>query len=284
MQMIDGEPKATVTQDMHHTDAAVMALHCSGSDSTQWQHLDTYLAQETELILPTLAGAEAVTRGWSRKTYTLAEEAKPLVDALHHHAAPMHLVGHSYGGAVALHIARHHPERVVSLCLYEPTSFSLLSHVNQADRKLFDEIETLAVAIENAVAEGCPDFAAQVFTDFWGGVGTWQALRRDRRAALIDWIPKCPLDFGALLYEPPGAALPAHLPVTLMVGTQSQRQTQRIVQLLRAETSQASVVEVDGAGHLGPFTFRDRIAGLISAHFQRVGKPMIAAGTVGRGL
>ncbi len=277
MQMIDREPEATVRQDLRHAGAAVMALHCSGSDSTQWQHLDTYLAQDAELILPTLAGAEALKKGWSRKTYTLADEAKPLVAALRRQAVPVHLIGHSYGGAVALHIARHHPECVASLCLYEPTSFSLLGNTGPGDRNLFDEIETLSVAIEDAVAEGCPGFAAQVFTDFWGGVGAWQALRRDRRAALINWVPKCALDFGALLYEPTDKALPAHLPITLMVGTQSHLQTRRIAELLAEKAPQTALVDVVAAGHLGPFTFRDRVVRLIGAHYQRVGLLTIAA-------
>lgn len=282
MNVIDMPPKAAVSDRTQKTATTVMALHCSGADSTQWQHLAGYFAPGTELVLPNLAGAEAVAQGWSRKTYALAQEAKPLVASLSRRPAPVHLVGHSYGGAIALHIAREHPDCVASLCLYEPTSFSLLRNSGSDDRKLFDEIESLAVAIEGAVDEGCPDFAAQIFTDFWGGVGAWQTRRRDRRAVLTNWVPKCPLDFGALLYEPSGADLPADLPITLMVGTQSLRQTRRIAELLVARVPQTHLVEVRGAGHLGPFTFRDRVARLISERHQRALGPIWEALTVSR--
>jgi pimeloyl-ACP methyl ester carboxylesterase len=154
--------------------------------------------------------------------------------------------------------------------LYEPTLFSLLDNSEPDDRILFNEIETLTTTIEGAIKEGCPDFAAQVFTDFWGGVGAWQALSRDRRTALTSWIRKCPLDFGALLYEPSGTPLPADIPITLMVGSQSQKQTQRIAELLVAEAPQSWLVQVQGAGHLGPFTFRDRVARLVNKHFERI--------------
>lgn len=249
---------------------ALMALHCSGADGTQWQHLSEYIDPETDLILPDLIGPEASAQGWSRFTYSLVEEAKPLVASLRNQPAPVHLVGHSYGGGVALHIARYHPELVASLSLYEPTLFSLLDNSEPDDRILFNEIESLAITIEGAVHEGCPDFAAQVFTDFWGGVGAWQALSRVRRAALTNWIRKCPLDFGALLYEPSITPLPEHIPITLMVGTLSQRQTQRIAELLVAEAPHSRLLEVRGAGHLGPFTLRDRVARLVSEHIEKI--------------
>ncbi len=268
MNVINISPKAAVQEETHRRATALMALHCSGADSAQWQHLAGYLAPDMDLILPELASVEAVREGWSRKTYSLAQEAKPLVASLRGRTAPVHLVGHSYGGAVALHIARHQPERVASLCLYEPTSFSLLGNSGPGDRKLFDEIDALALAIEGAVDEGFRSFAAQVFTDFWGGLGAWQTLRRDRRTALTDWVPKCPLDFGALLYEASGAGLPADLPVTLMVGGQSHAQTRRIGELLAIEMPQTRLVEIEGAGHLGPFVFRDKVADIIATHLD----------------
>lgn len=268
MNVISITSKAAVSKEMHRSATALMALHCSGADSTQWEHLAGYLEPDMDLVLPELVGTKAVEEGWSRKTYSLAEEAMPLLASLSGRTAPVHLVGHSYGGAVALHIARHHPEHVASLCLYEPTSFSLLGNSGPDDRKLFDEIETLAVAIEGAVDEDCPGFAAQLFTEFWGGLGAWQALRRDRRAALTNWVPKCPLDFGALLYEASGAELPADLPVTLMVGSQSHAQTRRIGALLATEIPQTRLVEIEGAGHLGPFVFRDRVAEVIAEHLS----------------
>ncbi len=199
-------------------------------------------------------------------SYALAEEAKPLIARLRRQSGPAHLVGHSYGGAVALHIARNHPELVASLCLYEPTMFSLLNRSVPEDLAMFEEIRILANSISDAISEGCPGFAAQVFTDFWGGQGAWQELRRDRRAALTDWISKCPLDFGALLFEPTTALQRLKQPTTLIVGSQTHRQTKRIGELLVAEIPAARLVEVTGAGHLGPFTFRNAVAELVAGH------------------
>ena len=51
-----------------------------------------------------------------------------IIDAIQ--LGPVHLVGHSYGGAVAALVAMERPELVGSLVLGEPTLFSMLSHPN----------------------------------------------------------------------------------------------------------------------------------------------------------
>ncbi|MEM1385781.1 MAG: alpha/beta hydrolase [Pseudomonadota bacterium] len=254
---------------------SVLALHCSGADGTQWQHLANLLDPGTELILPDLSGPEIIARGFDMYSFSLADEAEPLIETLRSRAAPVHLVGHSFGGAVALHIARKHPGLVASLCLYEPTAFSLLGRSGSEGSRLFAEIERLTDAIEEALDEDDQALAAQIFTDFWGGAGAWQALRRDRKNAMARWVPKCPLDFGALLYEVPGVPLPPAMPFTLIVGETSHRHTRAVAELLLAEAPWAWSVEVQGAGHLGPFTCRNRVAETVALHLQRCANAVV---------
>ena len=245
-----------------------MAFHCSGSDRSQWQHLADRFSTCYRVMRPNLSGPEVVTAGWSMTTLSLAEEAKPFIEELRQKGAPAHLVGHSYGGAVALHIAQRHPELVASLCVYEPTLFSLLRSSTEADAALFQEIRVLAHAIQVAVDEGCAEFAAQAFTDFWGGLGAWQALRRDRREKVANWVPKCPLDFGALLFEPTVPFRCLDMPVTLIVGSHTHKQTKRIAEILASLIPHAMMVTLDGAGHLGPFTLRDKVENLVEGHLE----------------
>lgn len=272
MQAMERSNLISFQPHRHRDGTQVMALHCSGSDQSQWQHLGERLHHQISLILPDLAGPDAEVSGWSMSTYSLAHEAKPLIARLRQYSSPTHLVGHSYGGAVALHIAKHHPELVASLCLYEPTMFSVLNRTVSEDVDLFEEIKTLAKSIRDSIEEGYPGFAAQLFSDFWGGLGSWQALHRDRRAALTDWIPKCPLDFGALLFEPDEGYQQVKCPSTLIVGSQTQRQTKRISELLAMELSDVRLVEVEGVGHLGPFIFRDKVAEIVKEHLIRTTK------------
>lgn len=247
--------------------APVIALHCSGKDSRQWHWVRDWLAPKVIVHAPDLFGTSARGHWVGRKAFSLEDEAAAIVSGISGLNQPVHIVGHSYGGALGLHIARKRPELVRSLCLYEPTCFSLLKTGETKDKRLLDEIETLSRDISVAVSEECHEYAAQLFTEFWGGIGSWQTLSRERRRELSIWVPKAYLDFRALIDEPSGAFLPS-LPTTLMVGAETHGQTKRITEILQCELSRAKVVEIPGADHLGPFRFREAVVGVIWRHLQ----------------
>jgi pimeloyl-ACP methyl ester carboxylesterase len=108
------------------TKPMVIALHCSGSSGRQWNKLASALGDRCTLIAPDHIGCGA-TRPWSGDhRFCLADEAARILDIVDAQDGPIHLVGHSYGGGVALRVARERPERIASLSLYEPTAFHVL--------------------------------------------------------------------------------------------------------------------------------------------------------------
>ncbi|MDP5218748.1 alpha/beta fold hydrolase [Ruegeria sp. 2205SS24-7] len=247
----------------------VLALHSSGSGAKQWRYLQDALGQRRNILFPQLAETEMVARGWTMEDYRLEIEAEPLVKHLHRLGRPAHLIGHSFGGGVALHIAQRHPEHVASLCLYEPTAFHVLRPGKAADRSLFQDLEILGISVQDAVDRGLPEFGAQLVTEFWGGLGAWEALSPQRREALAKWAPKAPLDCGALLYEERRIPVPEDIPFTLIYGAETHMHTRRIVEVLAGETKQARVVVHSGANHFGPILCREQTAQLIGHHIER---------------
>ena len=255
---------------LHHR-APICFLHCSGASRHQWQALAEQSAGPATTSLPQFSGPEVRHFHSQPDTFFLAEEAAPIIEHLSRARHSAHLVGHSYGGAVALHIAANHPKLVASLCLYEPTAFHLLNNSRAADAPHFKEIKALSRAIENAVTVGNHNFAAQIFTDFWGGLGAWQALSDTQRDAMLHYIPKAPLDFNALLHEPSAITDLANItvPVTIMRGTHTHIQTKPIAELIAATCARATLVNLRGANHLGPFIFKDRVNALVIDHIAR---------------
>src|SRR5438046_1391885 len=100
----------------------ILLLHSTGASGTQWRALADRLAPHGRVAAPDLCGY-GTSGGWTgREAFRLAHEATRLSPLIQGFAAPVHLVGHSYGGAVALHLARTQRERVASLTLYEPVA------------------------------------------------------------------------------------------------------------------------------------------------------------------
>src|SRR5262249_11955019 len=127
--------------------------------------------------------------------FTLAEEAARSIELIDAGNDEVHLVGHSYGGAVALHAALARPDRGASLTLYEPSAFHLLDELGGEGAAAFVEIAAVARYVREAVCSGDNERAAAAFVDNRIGSGTWVTLSPDMRAAWTRWVPKAPLEF-----------------------------------------------------------------------------------------
>ncbi|MBW4709849.1 hypothetical protein KX928_18855 [Roseobacter sp. YSTF-M11] len=88
-----------------------------------------------------------------------------------------------------------------------------------------------------------------------------------RQDALIDWIPKVIKDFEALLHEDNvGRIATIYQPITVLVGAQTHPHTMAIADCLERLNPRVVRRVVAGAGHLGPFTMRDRVNSEILDH------------------
>ena len=123
-----------------HTWPRIVALHCSGASGRQWQQLRQVLGSQFNFLAPDLIGCGANPHWSGEHSFTLADEAAPIVSIMDALDMPVHLVGHSYGGGVALRAAVERPHRVASLSLYEPTVFHVLNSMGAKGRAALNEI------------------------------------------------------------------------------------------------------------------------------------------------
>ena len=253
----------------------VIALHCSGSGAAQWRRLGETLGERCELIAPEHYGCESTGHWTGGPAFTLADEAERTIALIDATDRKVHLVGHSYGGGVALHVALARPDRIASLTLYEPSAFYLLKQFGEGAGP-FAEIRAVADLAATCVATGDERGGAMAFVDYWSGPGAWDALRPAVQDALIRWMPKAPLDFAALFEEPTRweALARLNLPTLIIRGERAPPPTRLIADTLPSLLPDCRLAIVASAGHMGPLTHVAEVNSLIAWHIDRVdGQP-----------
>ena len=152
----------------------VVLVHGSASASTQGRSLTRDLKGQFRVYAPDLHGHGQSDFWPGPGPLTLADDAAIVAALAEHACEPVHVVGHSYGAAVALHFALAHPERLRSLVLIEPVAFHLLREAEPDHAARLAEIEELATAVIRAVQQR--GVGMSEFVDFWSGRGAWSRL------------------------------------------------------------------------------------------------------------
>lgn len=250
----------------------LLLLHGSASSSAQWRSLAGVLAGRFRVHAPDLGGYGDVPVP-SARPFTLAVEAAPIAQWLQERGEPVHVVAHSYGAAVALHLALAMPGRIASLLVYEPAAFHLLSGGTAEDQLGWVEISSVAAAVADAAARGSLDAGAARFVDYWNGVGAWALLPPAARALVLQAVPKVAIEFHAALNEPTrvGDLAGLHMPRTIVHGDRTPLAARRVVERLAAAWPDARLAVLAAAGHMGPVTHRDAFRALVEEHLARVG-------------
>ncbi len=237
------------------TGPGVVCLHANAGSSAQWRALMDLLAPTHHVLAPDLYGAGKSPDWPSDRVIALADEAALIEPVLLRAGAPLVLVGHSHGAAVALRIAAQNPGRVRALALYEPTLFALIDADGPAPNEA-DGIRGAVAAASQALDAGDADGAAAHFIDYWTGPGSWAATPEARRPAIAASVRAVRRWAHALMTEPTPlaafAALP--MPVLLMRGGRSTASAHGVARRLAAALPQVTAIDFPDLGHMGPLT------------------------------
>ncbi|HSV71862.1 MAG TPA: alpha/beta hydrolase [Methylibium sp.] len=241
----------------------VVLLHASASSARQWQALADALAPHWQVHAIDFHGHGArPDRG---------TDAAPTLDADAALVAPLlgrgaHLVGHSYGAAIALKLAHQQPQRVRSVLAYEPVLFGLL----RDDPAALRETSAVAAAMRERLAAGDALAAGKRFIDHWSGDGAWAALPAARQHGSAARMATIARQFDALYGEPLAAADLARLPMPLLLlnGSRTLPVARRIVDAVLAARPRSGHAVLPGLGHMGPITHADAFNRRVLAFLQ----------------
>jgi len=164
-------------------------------------------------------------------------------------ASPAHIVGHSYGGRIALHLARDRPDLVRTLTLAEPALISWLQQTPDGPALVADLKNNYFEPATKAIENGNLELAIKLFVVGIGGAGCFEKLPNDVRRRYMDNIrvQAIPSSSAPFTREDAGRI---SAPVLLLSGELTTRVSRMVVDELGKCLPYAEREEVPGASHL----------------------------------
>jgi pimeloyl-ACP methyl ester carboxylesterase len=241
-------------------------LHSAGMSGDQWRRTAEPLVRGgARTIVPDLLGSGRSAPWPEGKPFRFSHDVEVVGRLLDRIGRPVHLVGHSYGGHIALRAASLAPARVRSLALYDPVAFGVLEPGR--DAAAFEEMSSLTFRWGESAADHEAWLAS--FVDYWGGgAGSWSRLRDAARAEMVrvGWLVHEGARSLVADRTPESAYRSLSAPTVLMTGEGSPLSARTIVARLGAAIPGARVVRFAGAGHMGPLTHVKQFNEILVAH------------------
>jgi pimeloyl-ACP methyl ester carboxylesterase len=196
------------------------------------------------------------------KPFHFRDDLAVLVDLLDE---PTHVVGHSYGGLLAVQLALERPAAVRSLAAFEPVTFGILDRPDDAAARA--ALEDLAIYDPDA-----PERWLESFVDWWQGAGAWRALPPPTRQAFTDVSWKLSQEVASLIADRTGRARYATItaPTLLLAGQRTHPTELHTIHQLSDVLPDATLHLFPDMGHMGPISHAARvnqaIAEFIASH------------------
>lgn len=247
----------------------VVLLHSSVAGARQWRRLVERLSGTYHVKAVNLFGYGRTPAWTAARPQTLADQAALVEAVLPDGAEDIALVGHSFGGSVAMQAAAGLGRRVSRLVLIEPNPFGILRDHGRSEA--FAEVTRLRDIVQQGGAGGEWMAAAAQFADYWNGEGTWDAATPERRIAFAEGLKPNVHEWDAIMNETtPLQDWAERLPGSTLVveAADTVRPIREIVGLMR-EMTPWQVATIPRGGHMAPLTHPELVNPLVAGFLDR---------------
>ncbi len=233
--------------------APLLLVHGSLCDYRFWSAQVPALADTCRVLAPSLRGYHPERWCEEGVGFSTRQHVEDLADLIERQGEPLHLLGHSRGGNVALRLAAQRPELVRSLLLADPggdfeaelfVSAGLPVPAAAGERNRFRQ-EALQL-----IGAGQLEAGLQLFVDTVSGAGVWQRssarfrhMAMDNAFTLMGQVLDSPVPVdGGLLAS-------VRCPVLLLGGERSPQPFPLILRMLEHHLADARSVILPGVSH-----------------------------------
>ena len=245
----------------------VILLHSSAAGNRQWRRTIERFQDQYHVIAVNFFGYGQTSPWPSDREQSLADQGElvqPFIDQAHSNVT---LVGHSFGGVVAMFAALRCPDKVSRLILLEPIPFCLLDEAGRVDA--YAEVLRLRDTVKQCGGSGDWERAAASFADYWNGEGSWAAMSPERQKTFASSMPPNCHEWDAVLGSTARQDWPNIHARTLVVSARDTKQpTREIVEVLRGHIPHWQYRQLDEGGHMFPLTHPDITNRLISTFLR----------------
>ena len=237
------------------TGQSVILLHSTVSGNRQWRRLVDILKDHHRVIAPNLIGYGSTT-SWSGDTLqTLKDQAEIVRQFIPNDDTKISMVGHSFGGSVAMMAAKIFARNIDKLILIEPNPNYLLRDMGRHSD--FAEVSAMRDCIKINGEKNTWDVAAAIFTTYFNRDGAWEAMDDSRKELVVNALKPNFHEWDAVMNESTSIEeWEKHLPkeTTVLSCKKTINSSSGIVKLFRSNMPDWSFIEYEEGGHMAPLT------------------------------
>ena len=227
----------------------IVFVHGSYANTSTWKKMVEHMAQTHHCISIKLPGHCGMPDPDDFSDPTLETELSIIEQVVTQLTdQPIHLIGHSYGGVIALGQALKESLQLSQLTLFEPVAVWVLDVVNDED--MSGRVQKFLTKYRHDVSQQLPYACGQVI-DFWGGEGSFEPLPdfiKDGMTSLVKnnirhW------EVAVTISHSLSQLQQLSTPTRVICGSQSNPVAQAITDHLTDQIPNSKKFMIDGASH-----------------------------------
>ncbi|HEU0059780.1 MAG TPA: alpha/beta fold hydrolase [Hyphomicrobiaceae bacterium] len=262
------DPRGPVDYEESGHGPTVVLAPGSCSTGAAWRPIVAHCEGRYRCVTTSLPGYGGSAERRTGADASIAHVAAALEAVIRRAGRPAHLVGHSFGGLVALAVALRRLVPLASLSILEAPAAQLLDEVGEAAH--YHAFRQMTDAYLAAVAAGKADAIATMI-DFYGGAGTFAAWPPRVRAYAAETTAVNVRDWASAygFRLTPALLASLELPVLIIRGGSSHVAVRRANELIARYCPGAALATIEGAAHFMITTHAREVAALLGRHIGR---------------